>query len=174
MSESIFLQIIFAAIYMACVNFDIEVVKQIEKHIIFEQNELVPTLNFTSIQVIKTIDIEILVLTFGIIMSTGFIFVYCYVGSSTTDHFWQYGDVSYDSLWYVLPINLQQCLRLIIADAQRPRVFTGLGIIDLNLSLFAQVLSINNLIYLWANSRISCITGNEDWHQLLLDVQKLG
>lgn len=91
-------------------------------------------------QVIKYADIGIFVASMSIIMSTGNIFLYCYVGSSTTDFFHRYADVSFESVWYKFPTKLQQYLRLIIADGHRARIFTGLGIIDLNLILFTRVM----------------------------------
>lgn len=75
-------------------------------------------------------------------MSSGNIFLYCYVGSITTDIFLQYADATYESLWYEFPENIQKYLRLIIADAQRRRIFKGIGIIELNLIVFAGVMRI--------------------------------
>lgn len=83
---------------------------------------------------------DIFVAFLSIIMSTGNILLYCYVGSLTTDLFHSYGDISYESLWYKFPVNLQQYLRLIIADAQRPRVFRGFGYLTLSLMLFTKVM----------------------------------
>lgn len=85
-------------------------------------------------------DKEIIIASIGICMSSGNIFLYCYVGSTTTDNFLQYADTTYESLWYKFPVDLQKYLRLIIADAQHRRVFKGLGIIDLNLIVFAGVM----------------------------------
>lgn len=91
------------------------------------------------LQVIKYLDIGIFVAAMSMVMSTGNIFLYCFVGSLTTDIFWCYADVSYESHWYKFPVTLQKYMRMIIADANRPRIFTGLGIIDLNLMSFLKV-----------------------------------
>lgn len=88
----------------------------------------------------KLMGMEVLIVSHSIMLSTINTFLCCYVGSSTTDLFLRYADISYESLWYNFPTKLQQYLRLIIADAQRPRVFQGLAIIDLNLTLFTMVM----------------------------------
>lgn len=84
-------------------------------------------------------DMGILVVIISIIMSTGSIFLYCFVGTLATTIFWKYATVSYESLWYKFPVNLQQYVRMITANAQRPHIFNGLGIIDLNMAFFIKV-----------------------------------
>lgn len=74
-----------------------------------------------------------------VLLSTGNTFLYCFVGSLTTDQFRRYGDIAYEFKWYNLPIDMQKYFPLIIGNAQRPKVFTGLNIIDLNLSAFTKV-----------------------------------
>lgn len=64
----------------------------------------------------------------------------CYVGSYTTENFLRFGDASYESMWYKLPTDLQKYVILIIAEAQRPRVFNGFGVIDLNLMAATKVI----------------------------------
>lgn len=56
--------------------------------------------------------------------------------------FWCYADVSFESLWYKFPVNLQKYVLMIIANAQRPQIFSGLGIIDLSLMSFMKVMRI--------------------------------
>lgn len=87
----------------------------------------------------KHFDPNILVLIIGANTSTGTTFVYCYIGSLTTEIFFLYGDISYESDWYKLPIEQQKLLQLIIADAQRPQIFHGFGIIESNLTTFIKV-----------------------------------
>lgn len=77
--------------------------------------------------------------------SAGNIFLYCYVGTFTTVKFLRFSDVAYESLWYKFPIELQKYLRLIIADAQRPRAFDGFGFMDLNLVSFVKVFVSNGI-----------------------------
>lgn len=97
---------------------------------------------------------KIVMLIIGLIMSIGNIFIYCFVGSFTTDNFFRYAEISYESLWYQLPVNLQQYLRLIISNAQRPQIFNGLRIFDLSFMLFTRVLS-KTLRYTFEECRIS-------------------
>lgn len=75
-----------------------------------------------------------------ILSSTGTVFLYCYTGSLTTDQFLRYGDIAYESDWFLMPIEMQTYLILIIADAQRPLEFHGMRIINLNLATFASVM----------------------------------
>lgn len=61
------------------------------------------------------------------------------MGSFTTDQFLRFADEAYDAMWYKIPVDLQKYLRLIIANAQRRRVFHGLNFIDLSLATFGKV-----------------------------------
>lgn len=76
-----------------------------------------------------------------VLLSTGVVFIYCYMGTFTTDQFQLYADISYKSMWYKFPVRLQKYYVFILADSQRPRYFNGLGFIDLNLVTFAKVKS---------------------------------
>lgn len=82
---------------------------------------------------------RIFIALISIVTSAGNIFLYCYVGTLTTVQFLRFSDVVYESIWYKFPVKLQKYLRLIIADAHRPRAFDGFGIMDLNLVAFAKV-----------------------------------
>lgn len=84
-------------------------------------------------------DMGILVGILTIVTGTGNIFLYCFVGSLTTTMFRRYADLSYESLWYKFPVDLQKYSLLIIVDAQRPRIFDGIGFIELNLIFFMKV-----------------------------------
>lgn len=85
-------------------------------------------------------DIRIFIVLLSMVVNAGNVFLCCFVGSATKEIFWRYGDISYGSVWYQFPIRLQKYVLLIIVDAQRPRVFSGLGIIELNLIAFGKVL----------------------------------
>lgn len=87
----------------------------------------------------KSMNFNIIILLICASTSTGCVFLFCSIGSFTTDNFLRFADISYESLWYNFPVDLQKYLLLIIADAQRPRIFQGLGIINLNLATFTQV-----------------------------------
>lgn len=89
---------------------------------------------------------RIFIAVISMMTSAGNIFLYCYVGTVTTVKFLQFSDAVYESLWYKFPVELQKYLRLIIANAQRPRAFDGFGIMDLNLVAFTKVSSSSNFV----------------------------
>lgn len=91
----------------------------------------------------------------GGLASVGNIFLFCFIGSFATEQFACYAHTTYKSQWYKFPIRLQAYVRLIIANAQRPRSFNGLGIFDLNLTLFTQARKNGKLV-------------DSDWQTLLL------
>lgn len=82
---------------------------------------------------------NIAILLLGVPFSTGIVYLFCVIGSYTTNNFAGFADASYESLWHKFPVDLQKYLQMIIADGQRPMVFQGLGIVDLNLMAFTQV-----------------------------------
>lgn len=84
-------------------------------------------------------NLTIVLVLLNVAMSTCTTFLYCYIGSITTENFLRYADISYESMWYKFPLDFRQYLRLMIGEAQRPRVFQGLGTIELNLDKFAKV-----------------------------------
>lgn len=84
-------------------------------------------------------DLNMVVLLGSVQASAGNVFVYCYSGSLTTNQFLRFGDISYESEWNQMPIKLRKFIQLIIADAQRPLVYDGLNLIDLNLAAFTKV-----------------------------------
>lgn len=95
---------------------------------------------FFFLQATKHMDLNMLVCANALMSSTIAVFLYCYVGSLTTDQFLRYGDISYESQWYKLPIDLQKFFQLIIVDAQRSLSYHGFGIIDLNLNAFTKIM----------------------------------
>lgn len=80
-----------------------------------------------------------MLLFIGVPTSTGVVFLYCYVGSLTTDQFLRFGNIAYESEWFKMTVEQQKLIQLIIADAQRPLVFHGLQLINLNLEAFGKV-----------------------------------
>lgn len=93
-----------------------------------------------NLQATKRLDLNILVFFNALLSSDFAVFLYCYIGSLTTDQFLRYGDISYESGWYRLPIDLQTFIELIIADGQRSLSFHGFNIINLNLNAFTKVM----------------------------------
>lgn len=91
------------------------------------------------LQVIKAGSINIVFLILVVLMSTGSVFFYCFIGTFTTSQFFNFGDITYESLWYKFPVPLQKFLPMIIENAHIPCIYSGYNIIDLNLMTFAKV-----------------------------------
>lgn len=104
-------------------------------------------------------------------ISAGAVLLFCTVGVYTTENFARYGHISYESLWYEFPPNLKKYLPMIIANAQQPRIFRGLGIIDLNLMTFTKV-DIHTFCWKFTWIRLIFFAGDENCCHLLFDVQK--
>lgn len=92
-----------------------------------------------SSQVFVRADIKVFLVTLAVLLSTGVVFIYCYVGTFTTEQFLLYADITYESKWYKCPVPLQKLLTILLAYSQRPRYFNGYGLIDLTLVTFTTV-----------------------------------
>lgn len=84
-------------------------------------------------------DMGILMGIMSIVLSSGNIFLFCFVGSLTTTVFRGYAEITYESMWYKFPVDLQKHVLLIIVDAQRQQSFDGFGFIHLSLTFFMTV-----------------------------------
>lgn len=121
----------------------------------------------------KHLDPTLCVLIFSAHTSTGTTFVYCFMGSLTTEQFLGYSDIVYESDWYKMPIDMQKLLQFVIIDAQRPHIFNGFGIIDSNLTTFVKVIHTCRQKSLFSKSYIRVrSTDHENGHHLLHDVQE--
>lgn len=67
------------------------------------------------------------------------LFFYCYCGKYATEQFDKICDSVYELNWNVLPPKLQKFIIIIIANTQRPLLYHGFYIINLDLSTFVQV-----------------------------------
>lgn len=125
-------------------------------------------------QVIMDADFKVLLVSLAVFLSTGVVFIYCFMGTFTTDQFLLYADISYESSWYKFPVKLQRYYVLILADSQRPRSFDGWGLIELTLVTFTKVLQIIRLIERNLSTYHTHISFSdyENGHELLLDVQE--
>lgn len=96
-------------------------------------------------------DLSLIKFVVVVLASNCIVYLYCYVGSLTTDQFLRYGDVAYEFQWYKLPVDLQKYFPLMIANAQRPQIFTGFSIIELNLVTFTKVgrIRVYELTFIW-------------------------
>lgn len=120
-------------------------------------------------------DLSLIKFVVVVLASNCIVYLYCYVGSLTTDQFLRYGDVAYEFPWYKLPVDVQRNFPLIIANAQRPQCFNGLNIIDLNLVIFIKVRYTDEFSTGSFSSELEFnffwFLDNENCHQLLHDVQ---
>lgn len=94
---------------------------------------------FDFVQAMKHLDLNALLLVIAFQMATGIVFLYCFTGSLSTEQFYRFGSMTYESDWYKWPNELQKYVLLIIANAQRPQIFNGFNVIDLNLLAFTKV-----------------------------------
>lgn len=92
-----------------------------------------------SSQLFVQADFKVFLVTLAVFLSTGVVFIYCYVGTFTTEQFLLYADITYESKWYKFPVPLQKLLTILLAYSQRPRYFNGYGLIDLTLVTFTTV-----------------------------------
>lgn len=147
LNGTIFSQLFLSIIYLSIVIFEFELVKF---HFIIWFCLPWPihwSQNYFHLQLSTHLDLNFLIMVFAATSGIATVFLYCYIGSLVTDHFQSYGDIPYEIQWYKLPIDLQKFLQLIIFDAQRPHIFHGLHIIDLNMMAFTQVNDSNKYPY---------------------------
>lgn len=134
MNVTIFLQLIFGALYISATNFVLDSVSLIS----FVDN-FIRAMPYIFCQVLKSLNFTFIIVLMNFSLSTCCIFMLCHVGSMTTKTFLRFADIPYESMWYKFPLDLRKYLPLIIGEAQRPRVFHGIRMIDLNLTMFAKV-----------------------------------
>lgn len=67
------------------------------------------------------------------------IYFHCLLGKYVTDRFDRLPNHLFQSRWYDLPIRMQKYFILLLADAQNPLIFYGLGIYALDLETFTSV-----------------------------------
>lgn len=137
MRGTVFFQLFVGVTFITITVFNLELVSAI---MAYTNSIRMICEDYLDSQATKKMDQNIFVLINCLISGLVFVFAYCYAGSMTTEQFLRYADVSYGTLWYLLPPDLQRYFAFIIADAQRPLIFDGLRIIDLNLSAFTNIL----------------------------------
>lgn len=136
MSATILIELFVGMLYISSIYSCLETVKLIR---IRGSLEIQYRNGSILLQAASNLDLSFVVWMIGLPMSVGTVFLYCYVGSSTTSQFLRYGDITYMSNWLELPIELQKCIHVLIANTQRPLIYNGLNLIDLNLMTFAKV-----------------------------------
>lgn len=137
MSGSVFCQLIIGILFISTTTFEMELVRHQRNALLIMEEQLL--LFLFVVQALKSLDYHILLLLLCSFLSIGCVFLFCAVGSYTTDTFSRFAVIPYESLWYKCPIKLQKYFFLIIADGQRPQVFRGMSIVDLDLMAFSKV-----------------------------------
>lgn len=135
LSATIFFELLVGILYMAALISSLEIVRLIQ--ISFSRKNKIQFRVF--VQAIQNLDPKIFMIILGLPMSTGTVFLYCYVGSLTTEQFSRYATIPYESDWLMMPLQLQKFLLIIVAEARRPVEFSGLGLFSLNLMAFGKV-----------------------------------
>lgn len=67
------------------------------------------------------------------------LYLYCYAGATVTINCLKYSENIFEKDWYLMAVDLQKYLILMIRSTHRPLVFNGYGILKLNLETFTQV-----------------------------------
>lgn len=67
------------------------------------------------------------------------LFVYCYFGQFATNNGLKLYDHLYKMDWYNLPLPIQNCVILMLANTERKLIYEGFHMVDLNLLLFGKV-----------------------------------
>lgn len=124
-------------------------------------------------QELNTLDPHIVLVMISASLSVGCVFMFCMVGSYTMDNFLRFAGISYESLWYKFPIDLQKYLQMFIVDGHRLVVFRGLDIIDLNLMTYSRVCR-KSARRQRRNSHLNFLgfSGDANRRHLLFDVKK--
>lgn len=80
--------------------------------------------------------------------SVGFsdVFLLNLFATKVTLHLLKFSDLAYDARWYKYPPKLRNPVRFMIQNAQRPKLYTGFGVINCNLNAFARVTMIRSFI----------------------------
>lgn len=75
----------------------------------------------------------------AVCISTTNLYLYCYGGASITAVCLKYSDTVFAMDWYIMPVHLQKYLILMIRSGNQRLVFSGYGILKLNLETFTSV-----------------------------------
>lgn len=95
---------------------------------------------FHQLQHSRTVDSNYFVTKISAMSSIIAILPYCYYSTIITNRLQQIADdIYYNSLWYKLPSKFKKYHILSIAAAQRPRFFTGYGIINCSVEICKKV-----------------------------------
>lgn len=77
----------------------------------------------------------------GLLNQILFNYVTCHYATNATQRVYSITDLVYASKWYMLPVNEQRLLILILNRAQKPPLLQGYGIITCSMASFLRVSS---------------------------------
>lgn len=89
--------------------------------------------------VIHDMDATFVLTMFSVLNSGLNLFLYCYFGQRSTDHYAAFADCAYESDWMSLPINLKKPIIMMIVYARKPLCYHGYGIVTLDSMTFLKV-----------------------------------
>lgn len=93
-------------------------------------------LSFNQYDEIDSALIEVFnVMVFYLLLCT----IFCYYSELFTENSYAIGDKVYESLWYQMPVDVQQLLILITAQSNTTFQLTGFGIVDCSLATLLSV-----------------------------------
>lgn len=127
---------------LACATFKLELVFKNSKLLNLIEIFLsitIQNLLATTIQELEHFDSDTNMLFTTMLSGLLNLFIYCSFGKLATESFGQMSNCLFESEWLKLPVKLQKCYIIIIANAQIPLFYHGFDIIVLNLETFASV-----------------------------------
>lgn len=128
---------ICSMVILACCIFQVDLVRES-----FINHRFQYCLNHNFIcflQSMKHLDWGILLLFIGIAAAISNLFLYCYFGQFAHDYYLDIANCYYNANWLTLPSNIQKYFVLLIANAQRPLRYHGLGLAFVDLNTFLRV-----------------------------------
>lgn len=81
----------------------------------------------------------------AVAISTTNLYLYCYGGASITAVCLKYSDTIFAMDWYIMPVDVQKYLILMIRSGNQRLVLTGYGILKLNLETFTSVSTVDSI-----------------------------
>lgn len=109
----------------------IQVYKKSTSFLFFIYFQSVTSAGIDYIQV-SAISVEFAITTTGTLS-------FCYLSTRVSYKLLDLGDISYNSMWYKYPANYQKYVLNLVMFAQKPQYFTGFGVVNCTLELFAVV-----------------------------------
>lgn len=72
-------------------------------------------------------------------------YLYCHFGQLSTESYEKMSDTLYESNWPKLSVTIQKHIIVMIANMQKPRYYSGFGMVNLHLGTFINVITVEFL-----------------------------